>query len=154
LLVLGISVVMLVVMSGEPWFEWGVRNAPLLDSDIWRARLGLHIRDNTAPEVTIAAHAVGNVAYYSERRTIDLLGMNDAVVARSDPLTSFRPGHNKWNYEYSILTLAPDLIADEWGSSRAFLNGAPDYFRLQNGIWVRHDSSHLSLDGLEESYRE
>jgi hypothetical protein len=154
LTVLAISVATLVVMSGQPWFRWAVRNAPLLDSDIWRAQLGLHIRDNTAPDATIAAHAVGNIAYYSERRTIDLLGMSDPVVARGNPATWFRPGHNKWNYEYSILTLAPDLVADEWEMSSTFLNGAPDYFRLQNGIWVRRDSNLLNLDGLEEDYRE
>ena len=97
-------------------------NIPLLSSDIWRAKLGLHINKNTRANAVIAVHAAGQIPYYSNRNTIDLLGKNDSYVAKLPPTTKFRPGHNKWNYPYSIGKLQPDLIADEWGKSRHYLN--------------------------------
>lgn len=153
MLTVGISLATIIIMSGANWFKWTIHNAPLLDSDIWRARLGIHIRDYTDENTVIAVHAAGQIPYYSNRQTIDLLGKSDPVVAMGQPATSFRPGHNKWNYEYSIMELQPDLIADEWGQLSVFLADKPDYYKLENGIWVRKDSTYLNIDGLKQQYR-
>jgi len=154
LLIIGVSIGTLLVMSGIPWFAWINHNAPLLDADIWRTKLGVHIMKGTADDATIAAHAAGQISYYSNRRTLDLLGKSDPIVAHGPPSTSFRPGHNKWNYEYSIMTLKPDLIADEWGELKIFLSNQPEYYRLENGIWVRKDSTLLNIDELAKDYRK
>ncbi|MGD0708076.1 MAG: hypothetical protein ABSA51_06440 [Anaerolineaceae bacterium] len=150
----GISLAAIVIMSGAPWFKWMLYNAPLLNDDISGTELGIHIRDNTDQNVVIAVHSAGQIPYYSNRRTIDLLGVNDPVIAKGPPATSlFRPGHNKWNYEYSIMTLKPDLVADEWGQLAEFLADKPDWYRLANGIWIRKDSTHINIEGLEQEYR-
>ena len=61
-----------------------------------------------------------NLSYYIDRPTIDLLGKSDRVVAKGPPVreqvqskynfSDFFPGHNKWNFKYSIGELLPDII--------------------------------------------
>lgn len=46
-------------------------------------RGGLWLRQNTAPQDVIAVVDAGALAYYSERRTVDILGLNDAHIAHS-----------------------------------------------------------------------
>lgn len=46
-------------------------------------RGGKWIRQVTSPQDTIAVVDAGALAYYSERRTIDILGLNDAHIAHS-----------------------------------------------------------------------
>lgn len=50
-------------------------------------RCGEWIRQNTLPQDTIAVVDAGALAYYSERRTIDIIGLNDVHIAHS-PLKS------------------------------------------------------------------
>ena len=66
--------------------------------DVGRAKLGVHIKNFTKEDVTIAVHAAGQIPYYSERRAVDLLGKSDAVVAKGPPAGAFFPGYNEWNY--------------------------------------------------------
>ncbi|MBN1305200.1 MAG: hypothetical protein JXA13_12260 [Anaerolineales bacterium] len=153
-LVFGISLAALALISGEPWFKWSLHNAPLLNIDIQRARLGVHIRQNTQKNAVIAAHAAGQIPYYSDRQTVDLLGKSDPIIAHSPPAAPFRPGHNKWNYEYSIRDLKPDLVADEWGQLGEFLASEPEYERLENGIWIRRQTTNLDIDGLAAPFQE
>jgi len=148
-----IGLAALVVISGRPWLRWSADNAPLLQADIRRTRLGLFIARNTSPEATIAVHAAGQIPYYSERRTIDLLGLNDPVIAKEPPSGPFAPGHDKWNYQYSILQLKPDLIADNWIKLASFMKVQSEYRKLDNGIYIRLDSTLLNVDGLSKEYR-
>ncbi len=110
---------------------------PLLDYDEQRTALGLHLRATLPPEATIATHTAGQIPFYSQLRTIDLLGKSDKTIA-SLPQTSdrFRPGHNKWDYDYGINELAPDVVADEWGPVRSYLQKHGGYTRLPNGLWL------------------
>ncbi|MBI5954817.1 MAG: DUF2029 domain-containing protein [Chloroflexi bacterium] len=143
----------LLIVSGEPWFTYGIDNAPLLKADIRRVKLGLHIAQNTSPEAVIAVHAAGQVPYYSERTTIDLLGLNDPIIAMGDAHGTFYPGHNKWDYNYSIDGLQPDLIADNFTALPSFMQGNEQYTRLKNGIYVRNDSLLVDANGLSKEYR-
>ena len=149
----GLALVTLAVMSGRPWIAWAGHNAPLLQADIRRTRLGLFIARNTAPEAVIAVHAAGQIPYYSERNTIDLLGLNDPVIAKGPVTGPFYPGHDKWNYEYSILSLRPDLIADNWIRLGAFMKDKGEYIRLDNGIYIRRDSTLINVAGLSKEFR-
>lgn len=143
----------LLVVSGEPWSNWVISNAPMLRTDIQRVKLGLHIQANTDARAVIAVHAAGQIPYYSERTAIDLLGKNDPVIAKGPPATGFAPGHNKWNYEYSILQLQPDVIADNFNRFSAFIDGVPEYTRLASGIYVRGDSLLVDAPGLSADYK-
>jgi hypothetical protein len=143
----------LLIISSEPWFMYTIDNAPLLKADIRRVKLGLHIAQNTSPEAVIAVHAAGQIPYYSERTTVDLLGLNDPIVAMGEGHGEFYPGHNKWDYDYSIGQLQPDLIADNFAPLADFMRGVDNYAKLPNGIYVRNDSMQVDADGLSKEYR-
>jgi hypothetical protein len=68
------------------------------------------MRDTTEVEASIATIWAGVPAYYSHRTMLDLLGKNDTFIATSTPHGAFFPGHNKWDYDYSIGKLQPDVI--------------------------------------------
>jgi arabinofuranosyltransferase len=72
--------------------------------------LGLMIRENTDEDASAAHFWAGATAYFSERRGIDFLGKCDRHVARLDGAHGLiRPGHNKFDFHYS-LGLEPDVI--------------------------------------------
>ena len=150
-MVIGLGAVL--VISGGPWTDWVISNAPMLRTDIQRVKLGLHIKEFTDPNAVIAVHAAGQIPYFSERATIDLLGKSDPAIAKGPPATDFAPGHNKWNYAYSILQLRPDLIADNFNRLAAFMVDVTDYARLPNGIYVRKDSVLVNMAGLGSDYK-
>ncbi len=153
LTVLLLGIATLIVISSEPWYKSMTGDIPLLKADIWRAKLGVHINKNTEKGVVVAVHAAGQIPYYSDRNTLDLLGKSDSHIAKLPPATKFRPGHNKWNYAYSIGKLQPDLMADEWGKSRYYLAKQKNYRRLKNRIWIKKDSKLIDVSGLEKKFR-
>jgi hypothetical protein len=102
----------------------------------------------------IAVHAAGQIPYYAERNTIDLLGLNDPIVARGQGEGEFYPGHNKWNYYYSINELQPDLIADNFVPLGIFMRDNEQYELLESDIYIRRDSQLIDIQGLsEKNYR-
>jgi hypothetical protein len=68
------------------------------------------VRDTTKAGASIGTIWAGVPAYYSRRTMLDLLGKNDTFIATSAPHGDFFPGHNKWDYNYSIGKLRPDVI--------------------------------------------
>jgi len=150
---IGVALAALLVISGKPWTDWAINNSPLLKADIRRVKLGLAIADTTSTQATIAVHAAGQIPYYSDRRTVDLLGLNDPVIAKGPVTGPFYPGHDKWNYDYSIMQLKPDLIADNWIKLGDFMRGKIDYQELDNGMYVRKDSKLIDVNGLVKESR-
>lgn len=149
-----LAIIVLLIISGEPWFNYTIDNAPLLKADIRRVKLALHIKENTSPEAVIAVHAAGQIPYYSERNTIDLLGLNDPIVAKGAGEGEFYPGHNKWNYYYSINELQPDLIADNFSPLGIFMKNNAQYELLDSDIYIRIDSQLVDIQGLsKKDYR-
>jgi len=134
------AMVIVVVQYKEAYGLYFQKNFPLLRSDITRMKIGLLLKEHAGEEVILGVHAAGNIPYYSEARCIDLLGKSDKHIALTMPKTTFRPGHNKWDYHYSILGRRPDIIADDWGEMAAFMDesGAP-YARFGKVMWVRKD---------------
>ncbi len=77
------------------------------------------IRKLTQPDASVAVIAAGNICYFSHRYCIDLVGKSDPVIARGGiqvPLDAdwreLQPGHIKFNYQYSIGTLKPDVVVE------------------------------------------
>lgn len=138
--------------------KWTLREKPVFTESVDRyARMGLALRDVTTEDAVIAVVTAGNIPYFSERTAVDLLGKNDPVIARGpahinsslfEPGT-WRPGHNKWNYAYSIGELQPDVVAQIWENTDEeaapyltnyqiyVIDGIPYYFRRDspNIIW-------------------
>ncbi|MFP4440964.1 MAG: hypothetical protein ACLFVO_27325 [Chloroflexaceae bacterium] len=82
---------------------------------IWR-ELGWWLQDHTAPDASVAALGAGAIAYYSDRTTIDLLGLNDRHIARVAvaDMGAGTAGHEKRDPEYVLNERQPTYIPRMW----------------------------------------
>lgn len=94
----------------------------------WATSGGLHVADDAAitdlslnlksasdEDAVIATVWAGAPGYYLDRQLIDLLGKSDSRIAKSRPASwPLYPGHNKWDYDYSIGEMRPDLVISLW----------------------------------------
>jgi hypothetical protein len=123
----------------------------------------LLVRDLTRAEATIAVTWAGIVPYFAHRPSIDLLGPNDAVVAREPAhedagrfgWLKFIPGHVKWDYAYSIGQLKPDVVVQTWQLSGGQADLGREYRvvrlpgppGLPDHVWyVREDTPYFRWD--------
>jgi len=135
-----------------------LRDKPVFTDSVERyALMGLSLRKVTTENAVIAVVTAGNIPYFSERTCVDLLGKNDPVIAHGPARINsslfqpgnFRPGHNKWNYAYSIGELQPDIVAQIWEGTEEeaapylinyqlyVIDGIPYYFLKdsKNVLW-------------------
>jgi hypothetical protein len=93
-----------------------------IDIDKICVRTGLALKDLTSPDAKIAGPA-GAESYFSDRYSVDMLGKTDRYIAHQKSKIQnpedFRPGHNKWDFVYSIITCQPDIVTF---IDRAFLD--------------------------------
>ncbi len=72
-------------------------------------------------DVEIAVTAAGAVPYYSELKTLDMLGLNDKFIAREQNTISNRPGHQKLaSIDYLKRKGVNLLIGDPFVASKSF----------------------------------
>ena len=111
----------IVAVNGLALALWGTHNAFYVDDDAWAARYGLALRAATPDDAAIAVTWAGAIPYFSHRTTVDLLGKSDRVVARlpRQAAAGFDPGHDKWDYAYSIGRFRPDVVAQLWHATDA-----------------------------------
>ncbi len=72
--------------------------------------IGLLLKQNVPPSTRVADFWAGLPFYYSDVRGIDLLGKNDPYIARLPAQYGDVPGHNKFDFDYSLGTLQPDYV--------------------------------------------
>jgi hypothetical protein len=75
------------------------------------ANVGIWLKEKYPPETLIAVINAGAIPYHCELRCIDMLGLNDSVIAHT-PLKYENlclPGHDKSNSDY-VLECNPQLI--------------------------------------------
>jgi hypothetical protein len=119
--------------------------------------MGLSIKEVTTENARIAVVTAGIIPYFADRYAIDLLGKNDKVIAHKAPryssifdIRDYRPGHNKWDYAYSIGELKPDLVAQWWGDNAvSYLEN--EYIRVEIGgipMFVLRDSPNIYWDKI------
>jgi len=121
-------------------------------------RLALDMRRVTRPDARIAVVLAGVVPYFTDRYMIDLLGKMDKKIAREpmhfSPETNikriFYPGHLKWDYDYSIDELKPDVVMRPWRMSEAATveRFTPTYLptKLSGLVFLRADSNAVLWD--------
>ena len=147
------ALLVLLAVNGPSVADWVGQNAYRTDSQINLTAYGLALRETTAPTATVAVLAAGAIPYYAERGSIDLLGKCDHVIATSPPhpVATFRPGHNKWDYAYSIGQLRPDVIhlPAAWTTAAdvATITGW-GYQPLTADLYVRRDSQLVDRAAL------
>jgi len=111
----------------------------------------------TTPEASVAVSAAGTL-YYLDRPGVDVLGKNDYTLARERVHRSFRAfragyvsGHMKWDYAYSIGTLAPDVVAELWRYPEDAAPYLQEYEPLQfrdETLYLRRGSRRIRWDRL------
>lgn len=118
-------------------------------------RQALLLKSLTAPDAHIGVVWAGTIPYFSDRYAIDLLGKSDAKIAHepmrvNSPFArrfGFWPGHLKWDYEYSIGELKPDVITQVWAvDPETIVPLKEDYVpvKVEGFQWyVRRESRHL-----------
>ena len=134
------------------------------EEDKVRIKVGLLLKELTAPEAKIAVGAAGQIPYFSERYCIDLLGKCDPYIARQKGKTrsyqDFVPGHNKYDYGYSIVFLKPDIAQSlRWVASDEDINKyiAHRYITLKlytYDFFFRKHSTHINwekVNGLKDT---
>ncbi|TMK63229.1 MAG: hypothetical protein E6G07_03055 [Actinobacteria bacterium] len=106
------AVLALVVVQVVPVSRWIDANASGLVIDQQLSREGVLYRQTTTPGTSVATTSAGAMGYFSRRPVVDLLGKMDPVVARGrQRAKEYRPGHDRWNYDYSIGKLRPPVVA-------------------------------------------
>ena len=140
-------------VNGRSLQHWWSDDAFYAASDRRLTELGLELREATPPTATVAVTSAGAVSYFSRRPSIDLLGKSDRVVASTRPRGAFVPGHNKWNYDYSIGHLRPDVIAEflSRSDSDTARMRSWGYERVRPTLWVRRDARDVDRDRLARS---
>jgi hypothetical protein len=79
--------------------------------ELANTKVGLYLKENTPPDAAVAHSSAGAAFYFSGRRGIDLLGKMDPYIARQAPANDGTlPGHNKFDYAYSLGELKPDYV--------------------------------------------
>jgi len=114
--------------------------------------IALAVKKVTSPQAQIAVVTAGAIPYFSERPALDLLGKNDAYIAHlpshsPDKLEDVRPGHMKWDYDYSIGELKPDMVLQLWGDKEIAYEYIEQFYTVieVNGILfsARSDSEEI-----------
>lgn len=155
-------------LNGLP-FETSVLGMSLtkplyVDYDIQKIKEALWLRKITKTDAKIAVYSAGTLPYFMHRNSIDILGKSDQYIARLPmrlpddyqqgvgPYTKWRhfwPGHMKYDYNYSIGFLNPDVIQGLWANE---IEGLPflekNYLKIDIGktggdCYLRKDSPNI-----------
>jgi hypothetical protein len=155
-------VVALVVasVSAYPVARWVRFGGLHVADDHYESEVGASLQASTDDSAVIAVSLAGASAYYSERPMIDLLGKSDPVIAGVAPSGPLYPGHNKYDYDYSIGQLRPDVVVRTattsgelgvrltgWGYTRRCLVLADGEMVPS---WFRADSTLIRWDDLRD----
>ncbi|MCH7964137.1 MAG: hypothetical protein IH852_09385 [Bacteroidetes bacterium] len=104
----------------------------------------------TNKEAKIAVVFAGVTPYFSNRYYIDLLGRNDKKIAREksfvysgfEKFIGFYPGHSKYNFNYSIVQLNPDIILGLWRPTK------------ENKLYIDNHYREIVINGIRLTIRK
>lgn len=137
----------------------GTDRPPLTDSHRTVMRQLHRLQRQVEPGATVATAWAGIPAYFSDYRMVDILGFNDRHVARQpsrlpgdeDHPKVFRPGHDRWDFDYLLKDVRPDAFFQIWGPRLEglkvgeLMTGA-GYERRQ-GVWLKRGSPYVRPAG-------
>lgn len=132
-----------------------------VDTNEDMVRRALIIDQLTERDASIAVVWAGAIPYFADRYAIDLLGKNDPKIAHEKMHTEsavaqsrgFWPGHLKWDYDYSIGQLKPDVVVQVWGVEPETIPWLQrDYLPARFGgfLWyLKRGSPHIRWSTLD-----
>lgn len=139
--VLAAAILAIVVLNMTPgpearkeWFDWNQMTL-YRDMNAYNTRVGLFFRRRSAPDTVVGIHWAGIPGYYANRPTVDFLGKCDRFIAKSKGRI-YWPGHSKWDWDYIMQTVRPDIIT---GYSR-------DLDKRQD---FKTDYERMAVDGVD-----
>lgn len=154
-----VVIAILVSLNWRLWTSFLLQVPPLeVPNNAYMVKTAMLINRTTEPGATVAVVWAGAIPYFTGRPAIDLLGKNDrhiAHLAMNDAMP-FTPGHNKWDYHYSIASLQPDVVAQLWEKPEEimpYLNanyvtvpmaGRRSLFYKQSSPYIKYDSLNLT----------
>jgi hypothetical protein len=105
---------MVLLISNSPTTNremWSNSTKTLLKSYTQRnIASAIFFREHTDPSSVIALHWAGLISYFADRPVKDVLGKSDRHIARMS-VDVFSPGHSKWDWDYVVETMQPDIVA-------------------------------------------
>jgi hypothetical protein len=140
--------------------KWSTIKRPIfVTGNEQHTHMGLLVRSLTTEDASIAVVSAGAITYFSERVSIDLLGKADKVIAHVEPRqlkgisddVDFRPGHNKWDYAFSIGELQPDLVVQLWSHAEEAQPFLADYTLIKVGeyqMYFKNDSPDILWENI------
>lgn len=145
----------------------GTQRPPQVESHLTVLRQLHRMQKVVRPGATIATAWAGIPAYFSDYKLVDVLGFNDRYVAREpsrlpgdeDHPRLYRPGHDRWDFDYLLGRVRPDAFFQVWGPRLEGLKvgelmTAAGYKR-RDGIWLKRSSPWvLDLPPEERPLRE
>lgn len=144
------------LLGPDSWKRLALVDPPLFSaSAVQYVRQALIIERITTPEARIAMIPAGAIPYFTDRDSIDLFGKSERHIAHEQArigrdllsIYAYRPGHIKWDYEYVLTELKPDVILDLYGditSIKPIL--AEEYLYVEIGedpFYLRRDSARI-----------
>ena len=137
---------------------WSIDAGLYVATDQRQTDIGLEIRDVTTPDAVIATHWAGAPAYYAQRSMVDLLGKSDRTIATGPPAVdratgepvAFFPGHSKFDAQFSLQELKPDvviylpLVVDDsqlsaWGYKQQCTRSGTELYLLTTSLQIHWD---------------
>ncbi len=117
------------------------------------------IRSGTTDRALVAVGWAGATPYFSHRRSHDLLGRCDRRIARQQArlpasrgaVRRFVPGHVKWDFDYSVVELRPDLVLYDVSRGRRQGELLEHYASVAlpwGKIYARRDSQEVDRETL------
>jgi len=138
--------------GGSDWrLMIGTRRPPQVESHRKVLRQLHRMQRIVRPGATVATAWAGIPAYFSDYKMVDILGFNDRHVARLPsrmPGAGFRPGHDRWDFDYLLGRIRPDAFFQVWKGLRLegvkvgeLMTGAG--YRRHKGIWLKRGSPYV-----------
>jgi len=104
--------------------------------------LARYLNQYTDPATSVGVYWAGVPIYFSERQGVDVLGKSDAHIAQLQ-VDRFKPGHSKWDWDYVLSTLRPDVFVDNSLGLARHPIFQEEYLRVEKGkrfFFMRRDA--------------
>ena len=131
-----------------------------IEGNKWNLEIVQAVKSITTNEAVIAVTGAGSIPYFTERHSYDVLGKIDSYIAHlpnhipSGGLVNIRPGHMKWDYEYTFGQLKPDMILGIWENREEAEPILTEYYTTISvdgmNYLVRKDSPEILWDLVDQ----